>query len=115
MSNNLEKMLERLRSALQDADLLMLSEQTGISRATFYNWMKNGNAPLNKLWLLEKAGIDVTYILTGQSTQKSETHTLKPDEAALLDNYRNSPDAQKDLLKATSAAFAEQNNASQRA
>jgi transcriptional regulator with XRE-family HTH domain len=38
---------------------------------------------------------------------------LAPDEAALLDNYRNSPPAGRDALKATSAALAKQSNTNQ--
>ena len=32
---------------------------------------------------------------------------LKPDEAALLHNYRHSPKASQDILRHTSAAFAQ--------
>lgn len=37
----------------------------------------------------------------------AELAGLKPDEAALLDNYRNSPKEARDALKATSAALAQ--------
>ncbi len=51
-------------------------------------------------------GIDPIWLLTGQRTAQSAV-SLAPDEAALLDNYRNSPPAGRDALKATSAALAQ--------
>lgn len=56
---------------------------------------------------LAAAGADVLYILTGQRGAVSLAPALAPDEAALLDNYRNSPPAGRDALKATSAALAQ--------
>lgn len=41
-------------------------------------------------------------MLTGQRKGDPE---LKPDEAALLDNYRNSPEEGKRAIEATSAAL----------
>lgn len=51
------------------------------------------------------AGVDVLYVLTG--VHGGAAPALAPDEAALLDNYRHSPKDQRDILKATSAAFAQ--------
>lgn len=50
-----------------------------------------------------KAGADVLYILTGEKKESS----LSRDEEILLDNYRHSSKKNKDILKATSDAFAE--------
>jgi transcriptional regulator with XRE-family HTH domain len=48
---------------------------------------------------------DVLYILTGQ---RSGTSTLKPEEEALVDNYRNcTPEGQK-IVRAASSAGAKQ-------
>jgi len=63
---------------------------------------------------LAAAGFDVSYILTGQRAGGVEpAPALSPEEAALLDNFRHCAPAQQDILKATSAAFA-QRPASQR-
>lgn len=53
-----------------------------------------------------QVGADVLYILTGERSF-TPPPALKPDEAALLDNYRNSPKEAQDALKATSAALAQ--------
>jgi hypothetical protein len=53
------------------------------------------------------AGADVFYILTGQrAAGYVPAPALKPDEAALLDNYRHSPKSEQDILRQTSATFA---------
>lgn len=52
-------------------------------------------------------GVDVLYLLTGQRSGTPPLSPLKPEEEALLDNYRNSPEDQKRLLRETSAAFAQ--------
>lgn len=50
------------------------------------------------------AGIDILYVITGVRTGDPK---LKPDEAALVDNYRNSPSEEQKALQTTSAAFAQ--------
>jgi hypothetical protein len=52
-------------------------------------------------------GADVTWLLTGMGNEPAIVQALKPDEEALLDNYRHAPKDQQDILKATSAAFAQ--------
>lgn len=53
------------------------------------------------------AGADVLYILTGQRSGAAvPAPALKPDEAALLDNYRHSSAEGKKAIKATSDALA---------
>lgn len=59
---------------------------------------------------LAMAGADVHYLLTGNRLALPDL-PLKPDEAALLDNYRHSPKDQRDLLRQTSAAFAKPSGA----
>lgn len=59
----------------------------------------------------QEFGTDVTWLLTGITTAgvvPVPPRELKPDEAALLDNYRNSSKEGKDALKATSIALAKQ-------
>ena len=57
---------------------------------------------------LAEIGCDALYILTGQRTAAvPPAPPLKPDEAALLDNYRHTPEPQQRLLRETSAALAQ--------
>ena len=59
------------------------------------------------LALFAAAGADVLYILTGQrSGTVVPAPALKPDEAALLDNYRHSSPEGRKAIKATSDALA---------
>jgi len=50
------------------------------------------------------AGADVGYILTGTYARSPE---LTPREAALLDNYRHSPEEARRNLEKTSALLAQ--------
>lgn len=49
-------------------------------------------------------GVDLNWLLTGAEADTAAP--LAPDEAALLDNYRHSPEDQQRLLRETGAAFA---------
>lgn len=49
-----------------------------------------------------EAGADVLYVLTGQHA----AGVLAPEEAALIDNYRNASEASQTCLQITSAALA---------
>lgn len=94
----------------------VFAEFANAKKRTLIDWEKGVSSPTAvQLSALSEIGVDVMYVLTGQRIPLPGELLLKPDEAALLDNYRHSPDAQKDLLKATSAAFAQQNNASKSA
>lgn len=85
---------------------------------------------------LSVAGVDVLYTLTGQrasqSTASAEAYQpllsasmnqppatvaayLSYEEAALLDNYRNSPPEGQAAIKTTSAAFAQSKGVKKRA
>ena len=66
MSIYLENLHVRLVEELKRVGPPVIAKQTGIARATVYNWMEKGNVPMDKLALLETAGADVNYILTGQ-------------------------------------------------
>lgn len=86
------------------ADLL------GIGRTTLINYESNMRAPdaelLIKLHVLYK--VQPLWLLTGIGNEVSGVK-LKPDEAALLDNYRHCPPEGKAALKTTSYALAQQN------
>ena len=85
------------------------AEVAGAKKHAQINWEKGVAAPNGaafQAWAA--AGVDVLYVITGQRSQPVSTPTLKPDEAALLDNYRNSPAEGKAAIRTTSAAFAQQ-------
>lgn len=52
--------------------------------------------------IIQRFEIDANWLLIGAPR---EGLTLAPDEAALLDNYRNSPEDAQRLLRETGAAF----------
>lgn len=81
------------------ADLLLTTSRTIIS-------YENGDSPpkLDKLILFAAKGADVGYILSGRCS----LGTLESDEAALLNNYRNSSDTNKSILRKVSAALEKQ-------
>lgn len=59
-----------------------------------------GKAPsAEELTYLANVGVDVGYVLTGQ-------RRLRPDEEALLDNYRSASNEHRGALRQVGAAFA---------
>lgn len=52
---------------------------------------------------MANAGIDIQYVLTGDASRP-----IKPDEAALLDHYRNSSSDNKAVLRKVGAALEKQ-------
>lgn len=98
---------ERERLGYNQTDFAALA---GASKHAQINWEKGVAAPnAVALGAWAAAGLDVLYVVTGQHAGggTSALPALAPDEAALLDNYRHSPKEQQDILKATSAAFAQ--------
>ncbi|MDR1228644.1 MAG: helix-turn-helix domain-containing protein [Azoarcus sp.] len=79
----------------------------GITRIPYREWEKGNTVP-NALHLaaLGAAGADVLYILTG----RREITDIAAREAALLDNYRHSPNAGKEAIERTAFALAEPEN-----
>lgn len=49
-------------------------------------------------------GVDVLYVLTGQRSRTEAS--LTPDEAALLDNYRNTPRERRHTIAEVSQVYA---------
>lgn len=101
-----ERLLEeRERMGLSQSEL---AEICGVTMRSQRNYEKGEREPdASYLAALTTTKADVLYILTGQRTGGVPPPQLAPDEAALLDNYRHSPKDQQDILKATSAAFAQ--------
>nr|VFK69070.1 MAG: Bacteriophage CI repressor helix-turn-helix domain-containing protein [Candidatus Kentron sp. UNK]VFK73806.1 MAG: Bacteriophage CI repressor helix-turn-helix domain-containing protein [Candidatus Kentron sp. UNK] len=83
-----------------------VAKHLGKARNTVYNWCEKGNIPLDQLIQLASIGVDVQYVLTGESVMQEKS--LKPEEEALLDNYRNSSEDSQRILRETSAALAQQ-------
>lgn len=82
-----------------------LAEVGGVGRRTQLMYENSERHPDAKyLAAISKICIDVAYILTGVRSIQN----LKPDEAALLNNYRHSSGEGKQAMQATSAALAQQ-------
>ena len=88
---------------------LAMAEVCGVTMRSLRNYEKGDRQPdASCLAAMATAGADVLYILTGQRSGAAvPPPALKPEEAALLDNYRHSPEDQQRLLRETSAAFAQ--------
>ena len=72
---------------------------------TIISYENNESPPkLLKLTLFHGLGADIGYILTGQRS----VIDLAPDEAALLDNYRNSTADNQAVLRKVGAALEKQ-------
>ena len=111
MSIILEELHDRLVEELKRIGPQTVAKLTGISRATIYNWMEKGNVPMDKLALLEVAGADVNYILTGQrmggapmAPVAEPTQQLSRRALAVAQNYEATSEEGKKIIEA--AAFA---------
>lgn len=84
-----------------------LAEIASAGKRTVIDWEKGVTAPnAVQLAAMADAGFDVLYILTGQRAGGAEVSPANPREAALLDNYRHSPDEGKDAIERTAFALA---------
>lgn len=99
----LDEVQERLISELKRVGPPVIAGQTGIARATLYNWMEKGNMPLDKLALLQSAGVDALYILTGRHSGRAPTpapaRPLSRRAQALVDNYEASDETGKRYIE----------------
>lgn len=94
------------------------AEMVGSSKHTQINWEKGVGAP-NAVALSAWAryGLDVMYVVTGDrqvqqgalavEEERAAYLVTKPDEKALIDNYRNSSVEGQKAMRATGAALAE--------
>ncbi len=95
---------ERVRLGHNQTDF---GELAGVQKLAQLNYEKGiRNPDTGYLAAIAKAGADILYIVTGVRAVGG----LSNEEVALLDNYRNSPSAQQDIIRKTSAAFAQQQN-----
>lgn len=85
---------ERLKKVREELGLTQqgLADRLGVSLRTQQNYEAGKRAPdADYLAAIAAAGADVLYVLTGQRSQPTPAAaTLRPDQAALLDNYEHS-------------------------
>lgn len=95
--------IAEVRGGLSQAEF---AGRLGVDRKSVNRWEAGERLPDGQslLKLLTEFGVDLNYILTGQGT--SELAALNAIEAALIDNYRHAPQVQREILRATGAAFA---------
>nr|VFJ49586.1 MAG: Helix-turn-helix domain-containing protein [Candidatus Kentron sp. DK] len=112
----------------EERTLLRLSQTDfgglcGVTRQTQRLYEKGDRAPdSNYLATIAKAGADVLYIITGQhgpsgagemlpNTEHRQKNggeeRLKPDESALLENYRHLSRRNQEIIREMSAALAQ--------
>jgi hypothetical protein len=76
---------ERFEEEVLKVGISNIANMLGVARNTVYNWIANGNAPLNMLMSLQGLmGVDVHYVMTGERTSAA----LGVDEMELLAGYR---------------------------
>ena len=85
---------DRLKAERERLELTQptFAEMAGAKKRTLIDWEKGVSSPTAvQLAALAKVGVDVLFILTGQRSQPvPATAELRPDQAALLDNYEHS-------------------------
>nr|VFK23917.1 MAG: Helix-turn-helix [Candidatus Kentron sp. LPFa] len=95
---------ERGKLNLSQSDFAKIG---GVARGAQSNYERELRKPdLEYLTGLMDAGVDIQYVLTGKRSAHEDS--LKPEEEALLDNYRNSSEDSQRILRETSAALAQQ-------
>ena len=83
---------ERERLGLTQPDIAALAQ---VGKTTVINWEKGSSSPTaSQLEPLAGAGMDVLFLITGRYVGDSKpAPTLSPEEATLLDYFRDSPPA----------------------
>lgn len=100
---------ERLR---EERDRLGLNQTdfgtaAGVSRGTQKAYELGNSSPdIRYLMALQDMGVDVNYVLTG-SRLSTDAASLAPDEASLLEHYRQLPEAERGHTGKMVAALAE--------
>jgi transcriptional regulator with XRE-family HTH domain len=98
---------ERIQSVRGDVTQKDFAARLGIGRTSVVRYESGQRKPdaLFVARLYAVFGINPVWLLTGEGVI-SPHDTLKPDEAILLDNYRNSPMEGKDAIKRAAFALA---------
>ena len=99
------KRIAELRRGMTQAEF---AAKLGVDRKTIVRWEAGERLPdgVSLLALTREFNADINYILTGQRSAPV-VPVLAPDEAALLDNYRNCPQEGKQQLERSSALYAQ--------
>jgi transcriptional regulator with XRE-family HTH domain len=93
---------ERLKEERERLGLTLVAfaELSGSKKNTVVDWQKNvSSPPLAKLSALEKLGLDIIYIITGNRPELPES--LAADEQLLIDTYRSLPIAKRREMLST--------------
>lgn len=101
---------ERLREEreLLDKNQTEFGALGGVLKGAQINYEQDKRQPdAAYLASIAAAGADVLYILTGQRGGAAPAPALKPDEAALLDNYRHCSTEGKNAVKSTVSCLAQ--------
>ncbi len=61
----LDELRRRFEAEVEKIGATRVATMLGISRGTVYNWIANGNIPLDKLAMLHTQGMDVAFVVTG--------------------------------------------------
>lgn len=97
---------DRLREERERLGLTQpsLADLVGATKQTVFRWETGRAFPGGDAFeVMAAAGVDVLYVITGQRGGVA----LTPKEAALVDNFRHSPEDQQAALLTTSTAFAQ--------
>lgn len=95
---------ERDRLGLNQTDFGVVA---GVSRGTQKAYELETSSPsIDYLLALQGMGVDVHYVLTG-SRISTDADSLAPDEASLLEHYRQLPEAERGHTGKMVAALAE--------
>ena len=93
---------ERVRLGKSQTEL---ASAGGVGKTTQINYEKGARSPdAAYLAAVAAEGVDVLYVLTGQWSKSQSS--LAPDEAALLDNYRNTPAERRHTIAEVSQVYA---------
>lgn len=93
-------------------DQKSFAEKVGVGLHRIRSIEKGGNREIqaHELQMMASAGTDIVYVLTAQKAP-----VLKPDESALVDNYRNATPSGQASLREVGSAFAQQGEALKKA
>lgn len=96
---------ERVRGCRGEASQTVFAEKLGVHRKTVERWESGDRIPDGEslLALKREFDIDPGWLLTGSGAAPA----LKPDEAALLDNYRHCSAEGKNAVKTTVSCLAQ--------
>ncbi|NDV20941.1 helix-turn-helix domain-containing protein [Pseudodesulfovibrio sp. JC047] len=98
---------DRIRTIRGGVSQKEFAEKYGLNRNTLARYEKGDNDPSASFLkaLIEDYGLDANWLLLGG--EEPPRQELTPREAALLDNYRHSPEDAQRNLETTSALLAQ--------